>query len=123
SRRRVLTASAGAGLGVAILACSSNSNDGSGSSTASGAASKDRSGLLTVPKDTSGSAKPGGIWQSYRSADYVTLDPMSKIGVNVGPAMLGYSTILTYKSGSRVGNVSFVPEAAQSWEQSNDGMQ
>lgn len=116
SRRRALSAAVAAGTSAAILACF-------GGDEGAETAKKDRSGLLTTRKDTTSSAKPGGIWSTHIANDYVTFDPLTRIGVNVGVAMMGYSTIVSYKPGTRIGNISLEGEAAESWEVSNDGTQ
>src|SRR5262245_48462176 len=117
--------------GAAILACSGSKSSSSGSSggaESSSAASsgapapdKDKSGLLTTIQDTRNQAKQGGIWSSWRTTDFITLDPINTRGSNVGHTQLAYSVIAAYKPNSRVGSVTMEGEAAQSWEISPDG--
>src|SRR5207244_1449320 len=69
SRRRALTASSDATAAAVLLAACGSGNKARRSET------KDGSGLLSKPVDSSAKAVPGGVWRSYTGADITTLDP------------------------------------------------
>ncbi len=119
SRRSALGA-VGAVSGAAALALVGCSGD----DTKGGDA--DSSGVLTIPRDSSSSAVRGGIWQNYTFAEPPHLDPNAGTGqVTWDEAGHVYSRLLRYRVGTREsradGNVE--PDAAQSYEQTADGLQ
>jgi len=72
NRRTALLASGAAGLGAALFAACGGGSD-------NGPKTGDKSGLLSQPEDTSKRAVRAGVWQSYRTDDPTTLDPISNI--------------------------------------------
>jgi ABC-type transport system substrate-binding protein len=118
SRRRAL-ATSGAGLSAAALlaACGSDYDD-------SGSGSSDRSGLLTLPKDTSDEAKAGGVWimRLARAAD--TMEPVAATGsVGFTHTMPVYSKFAKYGMGRNEQlptSDMITGDAIESWEVSPD---
>ena len=80
----------GAGaLALSLVGCGS---DGGGD--------KDKSGLITQPKDTSKNAVKGGIWKSWISSDTRHFDPLSGGSSQIFfHSAHAYSRLLKYKMG------------------------
>jgi peptide/nickel transport system substrate-binding protein len=122
SRRRALAATGAGALGAAFLAaCGGDDNGGSG-----GGSGTDRSGLLTEAKDTTSSAKQGGVWPHYVTDEVRTMDPLNNAsaGTGINNQAFAYSRLFQWKPGVLANPVGgeFVPDAAQSYEQSPDGL-
>ncbi|HLF78426.1 MAG TPA: ABC transporter substrate-binding protein [Dehalococcoidia bacterium] len=115
SRRRALIVAGGAAAAGAFLVACGGSDESSG----------DKSDLVTQPVDTSKQAKRGGTNKWYLNADPAGFD------VHVGgvpknnPKNLVYSNLVSAKPGyMKAPDFSeYIPDIAQSWEWSPDGMQ
>ncbi len=121
SRRRVVGAVVGGGVGLAAM-----SLVGCGGGEKSGGGGSEGSGLLTVPSDSSANAVRGGIWLHYGSSEPPHLDPNAGTGAATwSEAGHVYSRLLKYKVGTRQDGAdgSVEPDAAQSYEQTADGLQ
>jgi hypothetical protein len=96
SRRRALAAAGGLGLAagaLSLVGCGGGDGDDSGSSG-------DASGLITPPKDTTSSAKTGGILGSFVSADPGSLDPVTGTATaSRTHATYVYSRLFQFKPG------------------------
>jgi ABC-type transport system substrate-binding protein len=118
SRRRVLktgVALSGSAAALALLSC------GGGDTK-----TKDASGLLSDPVDTTARAKPGGIYEQYTPNDTPSLDPIgSNAGAAVTHGMFVYSRLVRYRTAKFPNRAdgSVDPDAAASWEVSPDGLQ
>ena len=116
SRRRALAATGAAGIAAAFVAACGGGED----SVDSGP--RDSSGLLSQPEDTTSKAVKGGIWQTSRTDDPVTLD------VTLNNSSLSWQDMLqVYQHLTKAGIKSNQPDAfegdaAASWEFSADGM-
>src|SRR5690349_8889445 len=76
TRRRALAGSSGAALGAAFLAaCGSGSSGGSSSNDKD--TTKDKSGLVAEPQDTTSKAKAGGTIKTFYTADILHFDVLS----------------------------------------------
>jgi ABC-type transport system substrate-binding protein len=119
SRRRALAASAGGALATALLAACGGDGSGSGEI-------EDASGLLVKADNTTGDAKLGGTFPYFIQAEVITMDPLNNAssGTGVNNQALAYSRFLQWKPGvfeNPVGG-EFVLDAAESYEQSPDGL-
>ena len=125
-RRRALLKST-AGLGVGAAALSMLGCGGSDSGGASKAETvQDKSGLLTVPQDTSAKATPGGILPSYFTADNPTFDGHNSLSAQTSThndyayaRLVGFHVSNATKGEKLSSAVD--PYAAASWEVSPDG--
>ena len=76
SRRRAIIATGATAASAAFLAaCGGGGSDSGGSS-----AGKDKSSLLTVPKESSKEAKAGGVWIDRLLSVADTLEPVAATG-------------------------------------------
>ena len=124
-RRSLLKGAAGLGIGAAalcMLGCGGGS-DGDGGGTAK---VQDKSGLLSVPEDTSAKATQGGILPSYFTADNPTFDGHNSLSAQTSTHNdYGYARLVAFKvsnatKGEKVQS-GVEPYAAASWEVSPDG--
>jgi ABC-type transport system substrate-binding protein len=117
SRRRGIAATGGAGAAALLLAACGGGSD----------ADNDKSSLLATPKDTSGDAKPGGVWINRLMSAADTMEPVAATGsVGFTHTMPVYSKFT--KNGRGVNGQLPTPEmvtgdAMESWETSPDGLQ
>jgi peptide/nickel transport system substrate-binding protein len=117
----VLALTGGATAASALLAaCGGGSKSDSGSN----GSTKDSSGLVTQPEDTTKQAKRGGSIKDRQTADPSTLDPQQPIAPLNFTARHVYSTLVAEKPGY-LGPEKFElgGDLAQSWESSPDGLQ
>jgi peptide/nickel transport system substrate-binding protein len=119
SRRRALAASGAAAASAAFLAAC-----GGGDKADSGP--KDTSGLLTKAENSSSHARQGGTWPHYVTTEVAAMDPLNNAsaGSAINNQAWAYSRFLQWKPGvfeNPVGG-DFVLDAAESWEQSPDGL-
>ena len=151
ARRRVLLGGSGAVLGAAfIAACGGDDDDddapsspstggatgstggastGGGGATgggATGGGATGASGLLTPAMDTTSSAVQGGVWPHYTTTEVRTMDPLNNasVGSGINHQAWAYSRMFQWEPGileSPVGG-AIVPDAAESFEQSPDGL-
>src|SRR5687767_13065432 len=124
-RRQVLKGAASLGVGAAAL---SMLGCGGGSDSGGGGADKvqDKSGLLTVPSDTSAKATQGGILPSYFTADNPTFDGHNSLSAQTSAhndyayaRLVGFHVSNATKGEKLSSAVD--PYAAASWEVSPDG--
>ena len=118
SRRRVLAASAASAAGLSLLAaCGGGDGEGGGGTS---------TGLLTAPQDTSKSAKPGGTFRSFITADAPTLSPETGAASSRVVVWRCYSRLTAYPTSYL--DKSYIPgepaaDLAESWEISGDKLQ
>jgi peptide/nickel transport system substrate-binding protein len=135
-RRALLVTAAGAAGSALVLACGGDDEGGGGGAqtttgpstgATSGAGptvaptSPTSSGLLGTAEDTSAQAVTGGVFQTYRTDDALTLDPISNTSSLSWTDMLHVYSHLT-KAGLKSPNAAaFEGDAASSWEVAPDG--
>ena len=120
SRRRALAGTVAASGAAAFLAACGG---GTKEDDADSITSRDKSGLLSEPQDTSAQARRGGVFQHYRTDDATTLDVLVNNSSLSWPDMLQVYSHLT-KAGLRSNSPdAFEPDAASKWEISPDGLQ
>lgn len=118
SRRRALVATSATALSAAFLAACGGSSDKGGSAKP---ATKDASGLLTEPADTTKSAVRGGILKRVNNANPPNLDPLQQTG-----AVALYETVVGRLVGFKPGLLTSQSESdvagdlCDSWEFSPD---
>jgi len=95
-RRRAIAATGATALGAAFLAACGGSNDSGGSG---GGSSKDVSGVVVKPTDSTKDAKRGGIIKDRNTADPPTYDAHQAIAPLNFPARHVYSTLVVEKPG------------------------
>jgi peptide/nickel transport system substrate-binding protein len=123
SRRRGLAAASGAAaaLALALSGCGGGSDSGKPA-----AQTKDQSGLLTKPADTTKAAKRGGIFKDSVNTDsqYFLYDQNLNGNGSDGIAGWVYSRLVQYKVGTadKLADGSVDPDLAESWEVSPDGL-
>jgi peptide/nickel transport system substrate-binding protein len=103
------------------LSCGGSDND---SATAKpGAASKDASGLLTEPIDTTAKATKGGVYQGVDVNNIQSLEPYFG-GFEALFLPYVYSTLVKFEAIKQPKPIlsNIVPDAAMSWETSPDGL-
>ena len=140
ARRRVLIGTSGAALGAAFIAACGGDDESTPSSTGltgttgttgatgttGGATGSDTSGLLTPAVDTTGSAKPGRTWPHYVTSEVKTMDPLNNasVGSGINHQAFTYSRMFQWAPGVQTTPVggAFVPDAAESFEVSPDGL-
>ncbi len=121
TRRRGMAFTGGATLSAAFLAACGG---GSSSNSSSGGGSKDQSGIVTKPVDTSKDAKRGGILKDKTNADITSMDVQQPLAPLNIPARHVYSTLVRQKAGYLQGtSTDLSPDLAESWELSPDGLQ
>ena len=122
SRRRAIIATGATAASAAFLAaCGGGGSDSGGSS-----AGKDKSSLLTVPKDSSKEAKAGGVWIDRLLSVADTLEPVAATG------SVGFThTMPVYTKWTRWGKgingqlpttEMTTGDSMESWETSPDGL-
>jgi peptide/nickel transport system substrate-binding protein len=119
SRRRALSATGSAALGAALLAACGGD---SGSNTT---ASRDRSGLLYTPVDSTSSATKGGIMVGAYAVEPLNYDPLSSSSqFTFNHAHHAYQRFFSLKAGTFEEAATGEPEgdAVSSWEYSPDGL-
>ena len=115
SRRRAVLTSAGASLAGTILAACGGDSD------SRGGGSRDASGLLVKPVDTTKQAKRGGVLRHSRPTDFDTMFPFQSGMTNVSFFEMVYSRLFTLKPGQlKTSDNEVVPDLAESWEWSAD---
>src|SRR5581483_8682445 len=99
---------------IFLAACGGGDGDKGGDS---GGATKDKSGLLTQPVDTTKTAKRGGTLRHYSTGDAPSLDPMtSAIQLNQVQHAV-YGRLVQLKAGYlKPREFEIAPDLAQSWE-------
>jgi ABC-type transport system substrate-binding protein len=120
SRRRAMVGTSTAAASAAFLAAC-----GGGDSGSDGGESKDSSGLIHTPQDTTSQAKAGGVLKHFAPADITTFDslanngspPLSQSAVYAYPRLVKYS-LAKYPKLYEAG--SFEGDLAESWEVSPD---
>ena len=118
------TSAAGASSSSGASSGSTASTGASGASGASG--SVDKSGLLAKAADTTAQAKQGGSFPYYVTSEVKTMDPLNNaaVGSGINNQAYAYSRMFQWKPGvldNPVGG-AFVPDAAESYEVSPDGL-
>ena len=116
SRRRGLTLSAAAAGSAALLAaCGSGGGGGK---------TQDQSGRVAQPRDVTGQVKRGGILADWHLGDERDLSPLTTSRNSGGVAQYAYSRLLDEKvaAGGTKGVSEWVPNLAESFELSNDGL-
>ncbi len=117
-RRRALGAAGGLAAASALLAaCGGGDSDGGG-------ATRDGSGLLSKPADTSKQAKRGGVLRRNVTSEAPSLDPHQ----NFAPVVPFYETVMGRLVGFKPGILAAATEEvdgdlAESWELSPDKLQ
>jgi peptide/nickel transport system substrate-binding protein len=126
-RRRALGITGGFALGAAFLAACGGSENKSGAPSSGGnssGGSSTSSGLVTDVKDTTSSAKRGGVLKDYAQAEPRSLDPVQPLADLNRMAPFVYSTLLVAKPGKMSAPTGELQGSlAQSWETSPDGLQ
>lgn len=125
SRRRAMAGAGGTALGAAFLAACGGDDDNDSGSTA-GSGSADKSGLLVKAEDTTSKAKAGGVWPHYVTEEVRTMDPLNNAsaGTGINNQAYAYSRFFQWKPGEGQNPIGgeFVPDAAESFEASPDGL-
>jgi len=115
----------GTALGAAFLAACGGDDDNDSGSTA-GSGSADKSGLLAKAEDSTSKAKAGGIWPHYVTEEVRTMDPLNNAsaGTGINNQAYAYSRFFQWKPGEGQNPIGgeFVPDAAESYESSPDGL-
>jgi peptide/nickel transport system substrate-binding protein len=118
ARRRALAAAGGAAFAAGLLAACGDDNAAEGPI--------DTSGLLTRVEDSTKRAKQGGVWPNFITAEVTTMDPLNNAssGSGVNNQAWTYSRFFQWKPGVMENPVGgeFDLDAAESWEQSPDGL-
>ena len=118
SRRRAIAATGMGMSAAAFLAACGGGDDSEGL--------LDKSGLLTQGEETTKQAKQGGVWPHFVTAEVSTMDPLNNAatGSGVNNQAYAYSRFFMWKPGVKENPVggSFDLDAAESWEQSPDGL-
>jgi ABC-type transport system substrate-binding protein len=114
SRRRLLATASAAASALFLAACSGDESGGTG----------DKSGLISQPEDTTRQANRGGLMKDRTFGDPPTLDiftannPLNAVDPHC------YSTLVQFKPGYlKPPEVEVIPDLAESWESSPDGLQ
>jgi peptide/nickel transport system substrate-binding protein len=120
SRRRAIVVAGGSTAGAAFLAACGGGSDSGGEAKTT----KDSSGLLVQPVDTSKQAKRGGILKRNLASDLPNLDPHQ----NNAPVVPFYETVMGRLLGFKAGILTPASEEvdgdlAESWELSPDKLQ
>jgi ABC-type transport system substrate-binding protein len=124
SRRRAVVATGLTAASAAFLAaCGGGSSDSGGGG---GDAAKDKSSLLTVPKDTTKEAKPGGVWINRLLSAADTMEPVAATGsVGFTHTMPVYTKWTRWGKGTN-GKLPTTEmtsgDSMESWETSPDGL-
>src|SRR3954453_20325219 len=127
SRRRVLSGIGAGSAAAAFLAACGGGEDKPGQAQPS--AKSDKSGLLATPRDTSDKATPGGTLNLSIGRDTEGFDALSAVPIT--PAMHNEYTYARLVSANKIFNLAKGESmdatvdsyAAESWEQSPDGLQ
>jgi len=121
SRRRSLGTFGAGALGAAFLAaCGGGSEGGSGSG---GKETKEASGLVTKPQDTTKQAKRGGALKFHVASDIPNFDPHSLSLANREQVLVNYNRLTRVKPGTLEPSAgTIVGDALDSWEFSPDKM-
>jgi ABC-type transport system substrate-binding protein len=122
TRRRAMAATGATAAAAALLAACGGGDDGG----ESGSGTKDTSGLLYTPVETTKQAVKGGIMQSAFAVEPTTYDPLANsTQFTFNHAAHAYQRFVSLKPGNINEPASGDPEAdaAQSWEYSPDGLQ
>jgi peptide/nickel transport system substrate-binding protein len=117
SRRRALTATGATTSAAAFLAACGSDDGGSGTSTGDSGGTS----LVSQPKDTSSSAKAGGVLKEFANSDPAHLDAQQPLASLNYEARNVYGTLLREEPGHlepKKGKI--IGDAAQSWEFSPD---
>ena len=124
TRRRALGAAAGLGAGIAALSLVGCGGDDGGEG-----GTKDSSGLIHTPVDTTDKAKAGGVLKSYRPADITpSFDSLASNGSGplAGIAAFAYPRLVKYslaKYPKEYEFGGFEGDLGESWEISGDKLQ
>jgi peptide/nickel transport system substrate-binding protein len=125
SRRRALAATGGTALAAAFLAACGGDDDND-SGAGGGSAGTDKSGLLVKAEDSTSKAKAGGVWPHFVTDEVRTMDPLNNAsaGTGINNQAYAYSRFFQWKPGVNQNPIGgeFVPDAAESYEQSPDGL-
>ena len=113
-----------AGMGSMALGATALSLIGCGSDDSSSGAIEDKSGLVHRPVDSTSSAKPGGVYRHFSSADTTHFDPAISDSSQVSglSATPFYPTLVDFKAGKFPNDADGSSEGyfAESWEMSPD---
>src|SRR5688572_28453446 len=113
SRRRGLAAGGGAAAAAAFLAaCGGGDSDSK---------TKDASGLLTTPVDTTDKVVKGGTWPTVLTSDVPHFDSIGRYHSEAyAEYIMSYSALVDFKPVAVKGETypawAFEPEGAESWE-------
>ncbi len=124
TRRRALAATGASAAAAAFLAaCGGSDDNGGGGGGGSGSTGSSNS-ILTKTTDSTSEAKRGGILKDRTQADVSSMDAQMPISPLNAPAKHVYSTLVRVKAPKleEEATVDLVPDFAQSWEVSPDGL-
>jgi ABC-type transport system substrate-binding protein len=125
TRRRALAATGASAAAAAFLAAcgGGDDDDGGGGGGGSGSTGSSNS-IVTRTTDSTSEAKRGGIMKDRTQADISSMDAQQPISPLNASAKHVYSTLVRVKAPKldAASTVDLVPDLAQSWEVSPDGI-
>ncbi len=117
SRRRALAATSATAAAAALLAAC-------GGSTDTGSSTTDKSSLVSAAADTSKTAKRGGLNKWFLTSEASEFDVHTGGNPKNNPKNMVYANLVSAKPGYLKAQdfSDYIPDAAQSWEWSPDGL-